>query len=162
MYVEKGIYMDSSHCRTSRSGPSITNWKSKSRLIGNKNSHIGITVGRRIDAIVRLGKCITTWNNYLLLQQIIIGKILDLKVEMDLRYLTRMEPPTSEQHLSWINRLRWVNWVGLEPSGTQLEFEDGKILWIIWIINWYRIFYWTNFNCFSNIYIYLISTVIFY
>ena len=28
------------------------------------------------------------------------GKILDLKVEMDLRYLARMEPPTSEQHLS--------------------------------------------------------------
>ena len=37
------------------------------------------------------------------LSEINIGKnakILDLKVEMDLRYLTRMEPPTSEQHLS--------------------------------------------------------------
>ena len=51
------------------------------------------------------------------------AKILDLKVEMDLRYLTRMEPPNSEKHLSWINRLRWVNWVGLESSEIQLEIN---------------------------------------
>ena len=29
-----------------------------------------------------------------------LWKLLELKVEMDLRYLTRMEPPTSELHLS--------------------------------------------------------------